>query len=329
MKQVRCDLAVEAREMLSEQHGESYVIPGIEVTETEVASGIRLTKVEVLSKEGANQIGKEIGTYITLEIPDGCYNSQTVYEKVCKTCAETLQGLTDKFLHTPQESVLVVGLGNRNITADALGPKTLNSVMITRHLKEYMPKEIDERIRPVCGVIPGVLGLTGVETGEIVKGITERVKPSLVIVIDALCARKIARIGRTIQFCDTGITPGEGVGNKRNGIKEEVLGVPVIAIGVPTVVDAATIADESIHNVILKVKEYTPKESKLYRVLEDLQNTERYELVKESIQPVFGNFIVAPKEADTQVQDIAKVIANGINIALHEGITLNDIDRYR
>ena len=328
MKQVRCDLAVEAKEMLTELEGESYVIPGVEFKDEEVESYIRITKVKVLDEEGAKHLGKEIGNYVTIEMPSRFYGQQKIYEQMWQTCAKVLKELTETLLPSEKETVLVVGLGNWNITADALGPKVLDSLMITRHLKEYMPEEIDEGIRPVCGVTPGVLGLTGVETGEIVKGIVDRVKPSLVIAIDALCSRKIERINTTIQFSDTGITPGEGVGNKRQGINQENLGVPVIAIGVPTVVDAATIASESMQRVILKVKEHTQKNSEFYHFLQELEQNERYELVRESIRPAFGNFIVAPKEVDAIIDDISDVIANGINIALHKGIGLDDIDRY-
>lgn len=328
MKQVRCDLAVEAREMITEIQGDSYVIPGVEVKEENVKNYIHITKVKVLDEEGAERLGKDIGNYVTIEMPSRFYGQQSIYEEMCKTCASVLKELTDSLLPSEKESVLVVGLGNWNITADALGPKVLDSLMITRHLKEYMPEEIDEGIRSVCGITPGVLGLTGVETGEIIKGIVDRVKPSLVIAIDALCSRKIERINTTIQFSDTGITPGEGVGNKRQSITQKTLGVPVIAIGVPTVVDAATIASESMQRVIAKMKEYTKTNSEFYHLLEELEQTERYELVRESIKPAFGNFIVAPKEVDVIIEDISNVIANGINIALHKGIGLNDIDRY-
>ncbi len=328
MKQVRCDLAVEAREMITELQGDSYVIPGVEVKEENIKNYIHITKVKVLDEEGAERLGKDIGNYVTVEMPSRFYGQQSIYEEMCKTCASVLKELTDNLLPSEKETVLVVGLGNWNITADALGPKVLDSLMITRHLKEYMPEEIDEGIRSVCGITPGVLGLTGVETGEIIKGIVDRVKPSLVIAIDALCSRKIERINTTIQFSDTGITPGEGVGNKRQSITQKTLGVPVIAIGVPTVVDAATIASESMQRVITKMKEYTKTNSEFYHLLEELEQTERYELVRESIKPAFGNFIVAPKEVDVIIDDISSVIANGINIALHKGIGLNDIDRY-
>ncbi len=327
-QQVRCDLAVEAKEIVTAAHGEAYSIPGVTIHEETVRGYIHITKVNVLDDEGERQLGKERGTYVTVEMPNRFYGEQRVYEEMCKTCAEVLKEMTDQLLPSEKETVLVVGLGNWNITADALGPKVLDSLMITRHLKEYMPEEIDEGIRPVCGVSPGVLGLTGVETGEIVKGIVNRVKPSLVIAIDALCARKIERINTTIQFSNTGITPGEGVGNRRKELSHRSLGVPVIAIGVPTVVDAATIASESMHKVLIKVKEEAEKNSTWYRFIQELEEKDHYQLIRESIRPTLGNFIVAPKEVDAIINDISGVIANGINIALHKGITLEDIDRY-
>ena len=222
----------------------------------------------------------------------------------------------------------MVGLGNWNITADALGPKVIRSLMVTRHLKEYVPEEIDEGIRPVCAIAPGVLGITGIETGEIVRGLVEKIKPKLVIAIDALCSRKTERINTTIQIADTGITPGEGVGNKRRALNKETLGIPVVAIGVPTVVDAATIANDCIDLILHSLKNHAGEEKPLYKVLDTIEAEDKYSLIRGAIEPSLGNFIVAPKEVDTIIDDISKVIANGINISLHEGIDLADVDRY-
>ncbi|MEG1441178.1 MAG: GPR endopeptidase, partial [Oscillospiraceae bacterium] len=223
---------------------------------------------------------------------------------------------------------LVVGLGNWNITADALGPKVIESLMITRHLKEYVPEEIDEGVRPVCAITPGVLGITGIETGEIVRGLTEKVKPTLVIAIDALCSRKMERINTTIQIADTGITPGEGVGNKRKALNFETLGVPVIAIGVPTVVDAATIATDTINLIVENLRSDNKDNEPLCRMLSAIDDQDKYGLIKQTISPHFGNFIVAPKDVDTIIDDISSIIANGINISIHDGITLEDVDKY-
>ena len=327
-KNSRCDLALEAREMVTEVQGEDYVIPGVDVDTENVSGYLHITRVRVVSAVGAENLGKEQGNYVTVEMPSRFYGQQKIYEEMCQTCAKELKELAEDALPSEDESVLVVGLGNWNITADALGPKVIKSLMITRHLKEYMPEEIDEGIRPVCAISPGVLGLTGIETGEIVRGLVQRVKPSLVIAIDALCSRKVERINTTIQFSDTGITPGEGVGNKRQALNRETLGVPVIAIGVPTVVDAATIASDSINWVLRRLGEQAGEERPIYKVLKEIEGEEKYELIRESIAPAFGNFIVAPKEVDTIIDDISSVIANGINISLHRGIGLSDIDRY-
>ena len=328
MKNISCDLAVEAREMVTEVQGEDYEIPGVLVETEDVESYLHITRVRVESEDGAKHLGKQPGNYITIEMPARFYGEQKIYEEMCRVCAKELADLTGEYLKNETDTVLVIGLGNWNITADALGPKVIDSLMITRHLKEYMPEEIDEGIRPVSAISPGVLGLTGIETGEIVKGLVSRIKPSLVIAIDALCSRKVERVNTTIQFSDTGITPGEGVGNKRQAINRETLGVPVIAIGVPTVVDAATIAGDSIDWVLRRLGDQMQTQKPLYRFLKELEGEEKYQLIRESIAPAFGNFIVAPKEVDSIIDDISKVIANGINISLHKGITLSDIDRY-
>lgn len=315
-KNIRCDLAVEAREMITENS--EATIDGIEVEKDEAQGYISITRVNVTNENGEKALGKDIGSYITVEMPSRFYGEQTIYEEMCKTCAKELKKLTDKFLNSDEDSVLIVGLGNWNITADALGPKVVTGLMITRHLKEYIPKEIDEGIRPVSAISPGVLGTTGIETGEIIKGIAEQINPKLIIAVDALCSRRIERVNTTIQFSDTGITPGGGIGNKRKAVNKENLGVPVIAIGVPTVVDVATIAD----NVIDEVIRATDDDKR------NVDSGKRYELIKSAIEPSFGNFIVAPKEVDTIIDDISKVIANSINISLHKGITLADVDRY-
>ncbi len=325
---IQCDLAVEAREMVTEIQGEGYVIPGVSVDTESVHSYIHITRVHVESQEGEKQLGKAPGHYVTVEMPARFYGQQTIYEEMCQVCAKELSNLIAPYLKSEDDSVLVIGLGNWNITADALGPRVIHSLMITRHLKEYMPQEIDEGIRPVCGISPGVLGLTGIETGEIVRGLAEKLNPKMVIAIDALCSRKVERVNTTIQFSDTGITPGAGVGNKRQAINQETLGIPVIAIGVPTVVDAATIAGDSIDWVIRRLGEQMKSQKPLYQFLKELEGEDKYELIRESITPAFGNFIVAPKEVDSIIEDISRVIANGINISLHKGITLSDIDRY-
>lgn len=328
MENVRCDLAVEAKELYTETQGADTEIPGVTVETDEVGGYIHITRVHIQDETGAQNLGKDIGTYITIEMPNRFYGQQKIYEQMCQTCSKELKRLTDPILTGKDDCVLVVGLGNWNITADALGPKVINSLMVTRHLKEYVPEEIDEGVRPVCALTPGVLGITGIETGEIVRGLTEKVRPKLVIAIDALCSRRMERINTTIQISDTGITPGEGVGNKRKALRADTLGVPVIAIGVPTVVDAATIAGDTIDLIVDDLRETGQGNAPLCRMLSAIDAEDKYTLIKDTIAPHFGNFIVAPKDVDTIIDDISRIIANGINISVHDGITLADVDRY-
>ena len=285
-----------------------------------------VSRVRVVNEEGGKALGKPVGTYITMELPNPNETEQKAYEEACRICAVELTKLVGQKVNG---TALVIGLGNRNITADALGPKTVDSVLVTRHLLEYMPEEIDSRLRSVCAISPGVLGVTGVETGEIVKGICDRVKPALVIAVDALCSRRMERINNTVQLTDTGVVPGAGIGNRRMAIDESSLGVPVIAIGVPTVIDAATIAGDTIDKIIENLKENAEENLPLYKMLSVIAEEDKYGMIKQVLKPDYGDFVVTPKELDSVVENIAKVIANGINIALHEGITLQDIDRYR
>lgn len=312
----RCDLALEAHEMLAAGN-ENFSVKGVCVEKNESDGYINITRVYIDDEDGARELGKPIGKYVTIEMPSRFYGEQKIYEQMCQRCAKEIKKLTDEKLSSDEDMALIVGLGNRNITADALGAKVVGSLMITRHLKKYIPNEIDEGIRPVCAIAPGVLGTTGMETEEIVSALSKKLKPEIVIVIDALCSRRVERVNTTIQITDTGITPGAGVGNKRKTINQETLGVPVIAIGVPTVVDAASIAAEGIQAVLKKV-DFKSKEDE----------NDRYEKIRSELEPEFGNMIVAPKDVDSIINDISSVIANGINIALHKGIKLTDIDRY-
>ncbi|MCX7710322.1 MAG: GPR endopeptidase [Clostridia bacterium] len=328
-KNIRTDLALEAKELFKQQalkermeaHGEP---PGVEV-ENAGTEDIRITRVRVTSPTGETSIGKPMGNYITLEIPRLRDNDQELYEETCKALAKELNGIIqiDK-----NATVLVVGLGNWNITPDALGPKVVSSMMITRHLLEYVPEEVDEGVRPVCAIAPGVLGITGIETGEIVRGIVDKIKPAAIIAIDALASRKMERVSTTIQIADTGIAPGSGVGNKRMELSKATLGIPVIAIGVPTVVDAATMANDTIDLVIDSVMKEASKGTDFYNMLKDIDRNEKYQLIQEVLNPYIGNLIVTPKEIDNIIEKISKVIANGLNIALHQGITLQDVNRY-
>lgn len=325
-KNAKTDLADEAREMWIEQEDSESSLTGVEAQADFSETGIRITRVSILDPDGAEKIGKPCGNYITMDIPKNGSLEQTVFEDACRVCAKELAKLIDDL---GEGTVLVAGLGNRNITADAIGPKSIDSVLVTRHLLEYMPEEIDQRLRSVCAIAPGVLGLTGIETGEIIRGLAEKVKPSVIIVIDALCSGRMERINSTIQMSDTGITPGAGVGNKRMAINKETLGIPVIAVGVPTVVDAATIAGDTIDLIIADLQNSAKENLPLYKMLSVIAEEDKYSVIKQILDPGFGDFVVTPKEIDTFVERISEIIGNGINIALHEGITLQDINRYK
>jgi len=328
LKNVRTDLTLEAHELLREQSlkegGGQADIPGVMV-EDAGDEAIKITRVRVTTPAAEKNIGKPMGNYITLEIPGLRDNDQELYENTCKALAKELSSILEL---NEKTMTLVVGLGNWNVTPDALGPKVVSSMMVTRHLLEYLPDQVDEGVRPVCAVAPGVLGITGIETGEIVRGIIDRVKPNYVIAIDALASRRMDRVNTTIQIADTGISPGSGVGNKRMELSRATLGIPVIAIGVPTVVDAATMANDTIDLVLDNMIEQASKGTEFYNMMKSIDRDEKYGMIQEVLEPYVGNLIVTPKEIDEVVRKIAKVIANGLNIALHQGITLDDVNRY-
>jgi len=329
VRSVRTDLTLEAHEFIKEkaaasQAGEPGGIPGVEV-ENSGDDRIKITRVRVTSPTGEAAIGKPMGSYITLEVPGLRDNDQVLYEDTCKALALEVASILKL---QEKSSILVVGLGNWNVTPDALGPKVVSSLMVTRHLLEYLPDQVDEGVRPVCAVAPGVLGITGIETGEIIRGIVDRVHPDFIIAIDALASRKMERVNTTIQIADTGIAPGSGVGNKRMELSKETLGIPVIAIGVPTVVDAATMANDTIDLVLDSMIEQAPQDSDFYTMMKNIDRNEKYAMIQQVLQPYVGNLVVTPKEIDEVIEKISKVIANGLNIALHQGITLNDVNRY-
>lgn len=328
-RSIRTDLVMEAHELLKEnefRQGPSGMRepPGVDV-EHDGNDNIKVTRVKVTSPAGEASIGKPMGNYVTLEIPGLKENDQVLYEQTCRALASELIRVLDLDEKTV---ILVVGLGNWNVTPDSLGPKVVSGLMVTRHLLEYVPEQVDKGVRPVCAIAPGVLGITGIETGEIVRGIIDRVKPNIVLAVDALASRKTERVNTTIQIADTGISPGSGVGNKRMELSKKTLGVPVIAIGVPTVVDAATMASDTIDLVIDSLIKESREDAHFYNILKNIDREQKYHLIREALWPYVGDLIVTPKEIDDTVDRISKVIANGLNIALHQGITLNDVNRY-
>jgi spore protease len=311
------DLAVEATAAL---RGEAQrEIPGVRMEEYHPSDDITVTWVEVLDGRGVAAVGKLPGNYATVEAPGLRRRNRDLQEAVGRALVEQLHrmlGLSET------ASVLVVGLGNWNATPDALGPRVVNQLMVTRHLKDYVPEEVAGGIRPVAAISPGVLGLTGLETAEVVLGIVERMKPDAVIAIDALAARSIERIGTTVQVADTGINPGSGIGNKRVGLTRETLGCPVIAIGCPTVVHAATIVGDTLD---LMIERMQGKKPFLFSALEP---NERRELVREALQGASGELVVTPKEVDELIEDMSKVIAGSLNAVLHTSVHARDLMKY-
>lgn len=274
---LRTDLAVEAHELSN-----GADIEGVKLEKYEHGK-IKRTVVTVENDNGARRLGKLKGRYITIEAPDLKYSLDD-YEAVCKMLASELRSMADTSGKT-----MVVGLGNRDITPDALGTEAVSQLIVTSHIKEHMPDALDEDYGSVCAVVPGVMGTTGIETLEIIKGVTERVRPDTIIAIDALAGADINRVCSTIQIADTGIAPGSGVGNNRAGLNEDSLGVKVIAVGVPTVIAAELLSGGELP------QEYAP-------------------------------LMVTTKDIDLVIKRMSKTVANGINMALHKDLSFRDIE---
>ena len=321
---IRTDLAIEARELAQQEAKQADHLEGVAV-KTEENPDYFLTHVEIHSEKGSQLMGKPMGNYITLEAEKLKENDAECHEKIIKVLAENIRSLAQ---FDEESCILVAGLGNWNITPDALGPKVVSKILVTRHLQGTLPEEIEETVRPVAAVSPGVMGITGIETGEIIKGIVERLQPSLLIAIDALAARRSNRINAAIQLSDTGISPGAGVGNKRMMLDQESLGIPVIAIGVPTVVDAATLVNDTMDRILGEMMRQTEKGSAFFQTLQSLEQEEKYQMIADILGPYTGNMFVTPKEVDAVVDRLANIIANSINIAIHPGVTMDDINKY-
>jgi spore protease len=322
---IRTDLAVEANEWVSQQMG--GVIPGIH-TEVNEEEGMKITKIDVETEEGARSLGKLPGHYITIEAL-GLRNKNSVLQNnVATRLAKEFFAFLQHLNISPDAKVLIIGLGNLNVTPDALGPLVVENVLVTRHYFQLMPDKVNPGYRQVSAIAPGVLGTTGIESSEIVQSIVEKSKPDLVIAIDALASRSLQRVNTTIQIADTGIHPGSGIGNKRKGLTKDILGVPVIAIGVPTVVYASTIVNSSIDLMIAHFQQQTSRANQIMGMLDQLREEERLELVREVLNPLGQDLLVTPKEIDQFIEDVANIIANGLNAALHEAVDSNNVAAY-
>lgn len=308
--QIRTDLALEARESCGK---ETAQIRGVRVMQQEDREKeIYTTTVVIETENGAKAMGKPVGTYITIEAPNMSVADQDYHREISEEIAKDLR----KLMGEEQKSVLVVGLGNRDVTPDALGPDVVNNLYITRHMiREYgrRSKEL-EHAREISAIVPGVMAQTGMETLEIVRGIVEETKPDVVIAIDALAARSTRRLNRTIQITDTGINPGSGVGNHRNAINVETLGVPVIAVGVPTVVDAATIVNDTMEELVEEM-DHSEHMQRLGGTLGTLNQAEKHQMIRELISPHLNTMFVTPKDIDETVKYLSFTISEGLNIA--------------
>ena len=291
----RTDLAVEAKELWQQSVSEQTKLEGVQARSGS-REGFEVDTVQVLDRRGEQALDKPVGTYITITLDGLKQREEDAFGRAARAIAEELKGLLGDL---PGDApVLVAGLGNRAITPDAIGPLVHEYTMVTRHLVEQVPEHFGA-FRPVASLSAGVLGTTGVESGSLIRAVCDEIKPACVIAVDALASRSLHRVCRTVQLADTGIVPGSGVGNHRKALNRETLGIPVIAVGVPTVVDAATLAM-------------------------DLLGQEELPKLAQGVE----NLMVTPRDIDAQVADLSKVIGFGIDLALHDGLSVEDVELF-
>ena len=282
MLMIRTDLAAEAHELWQQNSEKTTELSGVRARDEEI-EGLSLHRVEILSEEGARALGKPRGTYLTLDVSPFFRHEAESFSRVTRAIGDLLHPLLPE-----KGTVLVAGIGNAAMTPDALGPRTLDHLLITRHLGSVLPD-----FRSVAAIAAGVLGTTGIEVAEWVKGAAHRVRPEAVILVDALAARSVDRLCTTVQIADSGLVPGSGVGNHRMALSRDSLGVPVISVGVPTVVEAATLA-----------RDLTGRD-------EELRGK--------------GTLFVTPDSIDIKIRDLAKLLGYGIDLALHPDLAEEDL----
>lgn len=313
MFQVRTDLALEAREKFDEDNVE---IKGVRLEEEQATPDIHISSVIIETENGAKAMGKPKGSYVTLEAPNMIDEDEGYHREISIQLSKVLKRLL------PQKedfTTLVVGLGNRAVTPDSLGPRVVDNLCITRHIiKEFGRYVIgDSCHKSVSSIVPGVMAQTGIESMEIVRGITKETNPDIIIAVDALAARSTRRLNRTIQITDTGINPGSGVGNHRHALNGESMGIPVIAVGIPTVVDAATIVIDTMNN-LLEAMSQAEQLRRISNSYEKLDMMEKYELVHELLTPQLNTLFVTPKDVDEAVKRLSFTVSEGINLALQK-----------
>ncbi len=364
---LRTDLALEAHQIAASKAPQSH-LPGVQTVEESLPFGT-VTRLEIESDMGAAALGKPIGRYSTIQVPQLHERRRELTHDVSQCLATEIAAVLEHVGVTAGANVLVVGLGNWNATPDNVGPLTTSKLLVTRHLHEYgvLDEESLGQLAPVSALSPGVLGLTGVETAEIVKGVVDRVKPDCVICVDALAARSMDRLGTTFQLADVGINPGSGVGNTRKGLTKETLGVPVISIGCPTVIYATTIVSEAVDKLVARMavgapsipQPASPKSgqgggqvtldpSRIYVTTHGSETSPaqgmngaddgvggildpqiRSELLQEVLGNSMGRLVVTPKEVDLLVETLSDILADGLNEALHPGITAEEASQLR
>ena len=310
MYNFRTDLALERRDIFKKNNNLDE-IDGVETENKEIDENLKVSKVKITNQNGEQAIGKPIGDYITIDIKKLRIAEEDEIQKSAEVLSTELKEVINKHVQS-KDDVLVVGLGNMYVTPDSLGPKVINDIDVTRHIIKYLPQYIDENARPVSAISPGVLGTTGIETLEILEGIVNNIKPKLLIVIDALASRSIERISSTIQISDTGIVPGAGVGNTRKELSQRTLNIPVVAIGIPTVVESAVLVNDCLDLFIEKLQ----NEAKSNDYLNKLKDRDNYEEIKEALNPNDYNIIVTPKEIDELIDNMSSIVARGINMSL-------------
>lgn len=310
MYNFRTDLALE-RTNIYRKANKLEQIDGIDTDEENVSDNIKVSRVKITNENGEKAIGKKKGIYVTIDLKKFKLADNDEIQKASEILSKELKNILATHISS-KDDILVVGLGNVYVTPDSLGPKVINEIDVTRHIIKYLPQYIDENTRPVTAISPGVLGTTGIETLEILKGIVDNIKPKLLIIIDALASRSIERISSTIQISDTGIVPGAGVGNTRMELSESTLGVPVIALGIPTVVESAVLVNDCLDLLIGKLQD----EAKSNVFLNQLKEKDNYSTIKDVLVPQDYNMIVTPKEIDELIENMKDVVARGINMSL-------------
>ncbi len=321
LENCRTDLAIEIHEQFSSNGEED----GVKIQYDKVSDlDISITTVEVMNKVGSDNIGKPVGKYITIECEEMKGADRELHDVIIEIATKKIKELVNI---QQNDSVLIVGLGNEFVTPDAIGPKVVSKAIVTGHIYDMWESDMQKSFSRVYAISPGVMGQTGVETVDIVKGVVDKVKPKYVVVVDALAGRKIERINSTIQISNSGIVPGAGIGNARRGLNKETLGVDVIAIGVPTVISTTTLVSDSIDFIIEELAKNTSENEDLKSLFE-IEDERKYEIINDILQPYTASMFVTPKEIDEVVERLSNIIANAINLSINLGLTREDVNDF-